>query len=102
MQIPFSDLYEKVQLVLANKIEEFHYYGYNAITEQDLWGYCIDKVWRKQDVQNLRLHELTAGIFSAKASNVLSYMQISDFKQTTLDFQLSEEELQSLFQPNGK
>lgn len=99
MQIPFFGLYEKVQLILTNKIEEFHYYGYDSITEQDLWKYCIDKVWRKKDVQNMRLHELTSGIFCATASEVLSYMQIRDFKRNELNLKLSSEELQSLFQP---
>lgn len=102
MQIPFSELYEKVQLVLTNKIEEFHHYGYNSITEQDLWKYCIDKIWRKQDVQSLRIHELTAGIFSATASAVLNYMQMSDFKQMELNSQITEDEIQFLFQPNKK
>ncbi|MCM3720708.1 MULTISPECIES: post-transcriptional regulator [Solibacillus] len=97
MQIPFFSLYEKVQLILTNKIEEFHYYGYDSITEQDLWKYCIDKVWRKRDVQNMRLHELTAGIFRATASEVLSYMQIKDFKRNELNLKLSNEELQGLF-----
>lgn len=99
MQIPFFGLYEKVQLILTNKIEEFHYYGYDSITEQDLWKYCIDKVWRKKDVQNMRLYELTAGIFGATASEVLSYMQIKDFKRNELNLRLSNEELQSLFHP---
>ncbi|MGN7476754.1 post-transcriptional regulator [Solibacillus silvestris] len=100
MQIPFFGLYEKVQLILMNKIEEFHYYGYDAITEQDLWKYCIDKTWRKQDIQNLRLYELTSGILGATASEVLSYMQISDFKRNEMNLQLSEEELRSLFHQN--
>lgn len=99
MQIPFFSLYEKVQLILTNKIEEFHYYGYDALTEQDLWKYCVDKVWRKQDVQNLRLHELTSGIFGATASEVLSYVQMSDFKRNELKLKLSEEELHGLFHP---
>ncbi|MEK4386643.1 post-transcriptional regulator [Solibacillus sp. FSL W7-1464] len=99
MQIPFFSLYENVQLILTNKIEEFHYYGYDSITEQDLWKYCIDKVWRKRDVQNMRLHELTAGIFGATASEVLSYMQIKDFKRNEMNLRLSNEELQTLFHP---
>lgn len=100
MLIPFSDLYEKVQLILKNKIEEFHFYGYNALTEQDLWRYCIDKVWRKQDVQNLRLHELASGIFNVTASEVINYIQISDLKQNLFDVDIiTKVELDSLFDP---
>ena len=102
MQIPFFSVYEKVLLILTNKIEEFHYYGYDALTEQDLWKYCVDKVWRKQDVQNLRLHELTSGIFGTTASKVLNYVQISDFKKNELNLKLSQDELHGLFEPLKK
>ena len=98
MQIPYSALYEKVQEILKNKVEEYHYYGYHSITTQDLWRYCIDKLWRKQDVQNLRLHELTSGIFRVSASQVLNYLQISDLKKPGVQVMLSKEEINELFQ----
>lgn len=97
MQIPYSTLYEKVQEILKNKVEEFHYYGYRSITTQDLWRYCIDKLWRKQDVQNLKLHELTSGIFRVSASQVLSYLQINDLKNPGIQVMLSKEEMNELF-----
>lgn len=97
MQIPYSTLYEKVQEILKNKVEEFHYYGYRSITTQDLWCYCIDKLWRKQDVRKLKLHELTSGIFRVSASQVLNYLQISDLKKPSIQVMLSEEEMNELF-----
>ena len=97
MQIPYSTLYERVQEILKNKVEEFHYYGYRSITTQDLWRYCIDKLWRKQDVENLKLHELTSGIFRVSASQVLSYLQINDLKKPNLQVKLTEEEMNELF-----
>ena len=82
VQIPFSALYEKVQEILNIKVEEFQYLGYPSITPQDLWGYCIEKTWRKKDVENLRLHELTSGIFGASASQVSELLASERFKTT--------------------
>lgn len=97
VQIPFSALYEKVQEILNIKVEEFQYLGYPSITPQDLWGYCIEKTWRKKDVENLRLHELTSGIFGASASQVLNYLQVKDLKQPG-DLKLSKEEINFIFE----
>jgi hypothetical protein len=91
MTVPYASLYEKVLIILQNKVEEFHYLGYKAITEQELWGYCIDKVWRKEDVQNMRLHQLTSGIFNVSASQIIQYQQLHGLKQLSYDVQLSGE-----------
>lgn len=99
MQIPFSQLYEQVQEILKNKVEEIHYFGYGSITEQDVWCYCIDKVWRKQDVQKLRLHELASGILGVSASEMLNYIQIKGLKHSNMQQMLSKDELAELFDP---
>ena len=103
MTVPYASLYEKVQIILQNKVEEFHYLGYKAITEKDLWGFCIDKVWRKQDVQSLKLHQLASGIFNVSASEIIHYQQLHGLKQSSFDIQISEDELKNLFQqlPNN-
>ena len=90
MTVPYASLYEKVQIILQNKVEEFHYLGYKAITEQDLWGFCIDKVWRKEDVQNLRLHQLASGIFNVSASEIIQYFQVHGLKQASFEMELSK------------
>ena len=99
MQIPFSQLYEQVQDILKNKVDEIHYFGYDSITEQDVWRYCIDKVWRKKDIQNLRLHELASGILGVSASELLNYIQIKDLKQSNVETMMSKDELDELFDP---
>lgn len=99
MPIPYESLYGKVQIILTSKVEEFHYFGYVTLTEQDLWSYCIDKIWRKQEVSLLKLHELASGIFNVRASEMINYMQINGLKQSAIDIELSPEELQGLFQP---
>ena len=103
MTVPYASLYERVQIILKNKVEEFHYLGYKAITEKDLWGFCIDKVWRKEDVQNLRLHQLASGIFNVSASEIIQYQQIHGLKRSSHHLKISEDELKSLFQqlPNN-
>ncbi|WP_234417404.1 post-transcriptional regulator [Lysinibacillus sp. 2017] len=98
MTVPYASLYEKVQIILENKVEEFHYFGYDSITKQDLWGFCVKKVWRKQDVQSLKLHELTSGIFNVSASEIIQYFQVHGLKQASFEMELSKEGLNELFQ----
>lgn len=97
MTVPYESLYEKVQIILKSKIEEFQYFGYKSITEQELWRFCIDKVWRKRDVQTLRLYELAAGILSVSASEIISYLQMTGLKEQQINTEIMSEELNSLF-----
>ena len=98
LAIPYASLYEKVQIILKNKIEEFHYFGYNSITEQELWEYCINKTWRKRDIQSLRLYELTSGILNVSASEIINYLQVNGLKQNLFEVEISNDELSNLFQ----
>lgn len=98
MTIPYASLYKKVQIILQNKIEEFHYLGYTEITERDLWNYCIDKMWRKEDIQNLRLHQIASGIFNVSGSEIIQYQQLQGLKQSSFDMKISEDDFKNLFQ----
>lgn len=103
MTIRFEQLYRYVEIVVESKIEEFCYYGYKAITKEQLWNYCLDKKWRKKDVGQLHLYEIVATIYDVQASNVMNYEQANEFRATQKDeFQpiqtaaLSKEELDFL------
>jgi hypothetical protein len=96
MTIPYEKLYKHVEPVLDSKIDEFRYYEYNAISKKDLWQYCVDKKWRKQNVEALHLHEVVATIYSVSSSELVNYAQISDMKQQQLNTHISQEELELL------
>lgn len=99
MAVPFESLYQKVEIVLSGKIEEFQYCGYKAITKEQLWLYCIEKKWRKKTVGELHLYEIVATIYNAVASDLLNYTQIKTLKNTIIHAPLSDEELALLLSP---
>lgn len=105
MAIPYESLYQKVQMVLNNKMEEFRYFGYEAITKEDLWNYCIEKKWRKKEVDELRLHEVVATIFAVTSSELISYAQVKGLKEDPFQLEIPAEEMNHLFHlkpPNDK
>ena len=95
MQIPYFNLYKNVQEILNIKLEEFRHFGYESITSQELWSYCVEKVWRNRDVEKLRLHQLASGILGVNASQVVSYLQVQDLVKLDNTL-LSEEEINFL------
>lgn len=97
MGILYESLYQKVQIVIDNKMEEFKYFGYEAITKEDLWTYCIEKKWRKKNIDTLRLHEVVATIFSVTSSELVNYAQVKGLVENTFQVEISEEELNLLF-----
>ena len=48
MTIPYEALYNKVDIILQSKLEEFHLYEYDAITIEQLWAYCVEKIGGKK------------------------------------------------------
>lgn len=98
MAIPNTALYEQVQLVIYSKIEEFKYYGYNSISKEELWQYCIEKKWRKKNVDEIPLYEVVATIFSVTPSDIISYSQIQGMKQSTTESGISQDEMVMLLQ----
>lgn len=95
MGMRFEQLYQYVEVVIDSKIDEFRYYGYKAITKEQLWNYCLDKKWRKKDVGQLHLYEIVATIYEVSPSNIMNYEQVSTFSYTQ-DVSLSKEELDLL------
>lgn len=98
--IEYERLFQKVLPVLQNKVEEFQYFQYDSITEEDIWNYCIQKKWRKKNVEELHLYEIVQTIFSLKPSDIVSHFQIQEFHTQTNWFDsINHEELEELLKP---
>ncbi|MGE7021084.1 post-transcriptional regulator [Solibacillus cecembensis] len=97
MAVPYESLFKEVQIVINNKIEEFQYFGYDAITKEDLWTYCIEKKWRKKDINELRLHEVVATIFTVTSSELINYAQVKGLKASASQMEIPIEEMKHLF-----
>lgn len=91
-----EELFQKVLPVLQSKLEEFLYSGYDGITLEDLWSFCIEKKWRKKSIDDLRVYEIVETIYSVKASEIVSYSQIQHFKQTNWFSDTKQQELNDL------
>lgn len=77
MTIRYEQLYNKVLIVLQSKIEEFHFLHYKGVTAEDLWNYCIDRKWRKKQIEHMHLFEIVQSIFQLTPSELLNYHQFS-------------------------
>jgi hypothetical protein len=98
MEIRYEQLFHKVEPVIANKLEEFAYLGYDTIAAQEIWDYCIEKKWRKRKVETIALHEIVATIFNVSASDIISYSQIQGFREIPLQVGLTQEEMDMLLE----
>ena len=96
MTIPHEQLFNKVQLVLESKIDEFKYFKYDVITIMELWEYCVEKKWRKMKIEEIPLHDIVSTIFSITPSEVLGYSQIKEFKVNQTLVEINMEEFQVL------
>ncbi len=96
MTIPYEALYNKVDIILQSKLEEFHLYEYDAITMEQLWAYCVEKKWRKKVIEELPLYEIVSTIFSITPSELLNYEQVSNLKSFDGLVEINMEELEEL------
>ncbi len=96
MTVPYEALYNKVDIILQSKLEEFHLYEYDAITMEQLWVYCIEKKWRKKVIEELPLYEIVSTIFSITPSELWNYTQVSNLKSFDGLVEINMEELEEL------
>lgn len=94
-------LFSKVLPVLKSKLEEMNLNGYEGITIEEIWNYCLQKKWRKKNLDEIRIHEAVSTIFSLKASEIVNYLQIQQFQSTNWFSEVNQEELRELLNPTN-
>lgn len=99
--VPYEKLFNKVLPVLESKMEEIKIHGYERITIEDIWNYCIQKKWRKKNIDEMQIHEVVETIFSLQASEIVSYFQIQQFQTTNWFSELHQDELKELLNPTN-
>jgi hypothetical protein len=105
VQEDFGNLFEQVRPALSNKADEFSFYGYGSVTEEDLWTYCIGKLWRKKDPGTIPVHEAVGDILSISPARYMTHTQVEGFKKAagSSGFAgLDEEEFRELLAPKGR
>ncbi|MFJ7731388.1 post-transcriptional regulator [Lysinibacillus sp. NPDC097231] len=99
MSMQHEQLFEKIRPAIDSKIEEFKHYQYDAITAEELWRYCVEKKWRKKNIEQLRLHEIIATIFAVSPSDIVSFNQVEFLQSNDWFTEISTEELKTLLGP---
>lgn len=78
MEVKFRRRFNEVQYVLQSKYEELRYLNYDSITVKIIWEYCVEKKWRKKDIESIPIHVMVSDIFRVSASDLISYIQIAE------------------------
>ncbi|KMY30355.1 hypothetical protein ACZ11_16820 [Lysinibacillus xylanilyticus] len=99
MSMQYEQLFEKIRPAIDSKMEEFKHYQYDAITAEELWRFCIEKKWRKKNIEQLRLHEVISTIFSVSPSDIVSFNQVEFLQSNDWFTDLNTEELKMLLGP---
>ncbi|MBG9453411.1 hypothetical protein ABE61_04775 [Lysinibacillus sphaericus] len=99
MSMQHEQLFEKIRPAIDSKMEEFKYYQYNAITAEELWRYCVEKKWRRKNIEQLRIHEIIATIFAVSPSDIVSFNQVEFLQSNDWFTELNTEELKMLLGP---
>ena len=96
MGMKYAQLYEKVLPAIEAKMEEMKHYEYDTITAEELWRYCVEKKWRKENIDDLHLYEILATIFDVTPSDIVSFNQVEFLQQDNWFADINTEELKSL------
>ncbi|MCL1695025.1 MULTISPECIES: post-transcriptional regulator [unclassified Lysinibacillus] len=99
MSMQHEQLFEKIRPAIDSKMEEFKHYQYDAITAEELWRYCVEKKWRKKNIEQLHLHEIIATIFAVSPSDIVSFNQVEFLQSNDWFTELNTEELKMLLGP---
>lgn len=76
-----SELEQAVEQLCANKAEEFHLYGYDHVTSEDIWQ-CVSEAYGDTLPP---LHRLANDILSLKVTAFMNWMTMNAYKGIDLD-----------------
>lgn len=99
METNHNQLFTKMMPALISKKNEFHLYGYTSVKEEEIWVYCLRKVWRNKDVNSLRVHEIVNGILGILPAAFMTHTHIEEQRNVDWFSDLNNDELQILLSP---
>ena len=99
MSMQHAQLFEKIRPAIETKIAEFKYYQYDKITAEELWRFCVEKKWKKKDIETLRLYEVVATVFNVSPSDIVSFNQVEFLQKDNWFADINAEELKFLLGP---
>jgi hypothetical protein len=85
----YAHFYNEIQPAIRSKVEEFNIFGYEKVTEKDLWEFLTRKKWKKFK-EDIHLYEVVADVLSVKIGELMNFTTVEAFKLG--DFSLEDEE----------
>ncbi|HDR4421285.1 TPA: post-transcriptional regulator [Bacillus cereus] len=75
----------QLQVVLESKVEEFHMFGYDRVTDDDIWKFLKVKKWKKVD-SDVRLYELVNDVLRVSANEYMTYLTVEAYQAPLWSF----------------
>ncbi|MBD8069320.1 post-transcriptional regulator [Bacillus sp. PS06] len=95
MENGFDQYRNDVKPALKSKLEEFILYGYDSVTEEELWQYLCKKKWKRERETKL-LYQIVNDILSVKIGEYMNYATVEAFKSPDWFSNQGQEELSKL------
>lgn len=99
MGTDLGQLFTKMMPALVSKKNEFHLYGYTSVTEEDIWIYCVRKIWRNKDVDSMRTYHVVNDVLGILPAAFMTHTQIELQRNDDWFSDLNSDELQMLLSP---
>ncbi len=78
----FSEWKNEVKPAVKSKKEEFHYLGYESVTEEEIWE-CVQSKLKKKKVEP-RLYALVDTILALSLNDFMTWLTIRSYKEEGL------------------
>lgn len=98
----FGQTFTNMLPALESKRNEFRLYGYTTVTKEDIWVYCLRKVWRNQNVEEMSIHKIANDILQISPAAFMTFTQIEAQRDKDWFSDLNSEELQMLLGPRDE
>ncbi|WP_235973506.1 post-transcriptional regulator [Peribacillus faecalis] len=76
---PYAQYRQTLNLAIRSKCNEFSIFGYNDVTDDQIWDYLLLKKWKK-DKEDVHLHQLINDVLSVKIGEFMHFKTIEAFK----------------------
>ncbi|EMY5508350.1 post-transcriptional regulator [Bacillus sp. FSL L8-0642] len=75
----------QLQVVLESKVEEFHMFGYDRVTDDDIWKFLKVKKWKNIN-GDVRLYELVNDVLRVSTNEYMNYLTVEAYQAPLWSF----------------
>ncbi|PRO65008.1 post-transcriptional regulator [Alkalicoccus urumqiensis] len=74
---------ERVEPVLTSLKEEWQFYGYDDVTEDDVWKTFLTKMRREKEIREpVRLHWIVNRLYSLRAGDYMTQLTVQSYRDS--------------------